>query len=231
MATLLLRRRRTTERKPRLPAHPKVKLVDEHGRTVTLPYASTDLDLGNVAPSWEELDRPGRKPLLASEGLQLRRLRGTFTVGYPDHQRDVEQELHMLRLLARDGVKVRWDGYGPSEHGWWVIEDYQQRVSLRQHGTNRITRAEVTLTLAESAAAKVSLGPLTGGAKARPAKPAGQPEPDRAEPRSHTVAAGETLYAIAQRYYGDGSRWPEIAEASGVRDPRKLQVGQKLTIP
>ena len=49
--------------------------------------------------------------------------------------------------------------------------------------------------------------------------------------RYHTVAKGDTLWAIAQRYYGNGSRYPEIAKANNISNPNIISVGQKLLIP
>ena len=53
------------------------------------------------------------------------------------------------------------------------------------------------------------------------------------EPRTHTVVSGETLSAIAKHYYGDASRYHRIFEANRdqLKDPDKIQVGQKLKIP
>lgn len=48
---------------------------------------------------------------------------------------------------------------------------------------------------------------------------------------THVVAAGDTLWAIAERYMGDGSLWPAIAVANGITDPRTLRVGQVLMVP
>lgn len=48
---------------------------------------------------------------------------------------------------------------------------------------------------------------------------------------SHIVVAGDTLYALAQRYLGDGSLWPAIATANSITDPAALQVGQVLVVP
>lgn len=48
---------------------------------------------------------------------------------------------------------------------------------------------------------------------------------------TYTVERGDTLYVIAQQYYGDGSRWKEIADANNISDPRKIQPGDELTIP
>lgn len=49
--------------------------------------------------------------------------------------------------------------------------------------------------------------------------------------RTHTVEPGETLWVIAERYYGDGNRFHEIAEASGIADADRVNVGQVLNIP
>jgi nucleoid-associated protein YgaU len=60
------------------------------------------------------------------------------------------------------------------------------------------------------------------------------PEPEAApapEPRTYTVQSGDTLWAIAEQFYGDGNRYPEIAGASGIDNPDLIQPGQLLTIP
>lgn len=49
--------------------------------------------------------------------------------------------------------------------------------------------------------------------------------------RYHTVVKGDTLWKIAQRYYGNGSRYPEIAKANNISNPNIINVGQKLLIP
>lgn len=49
--------------------------------------------------------------------------------------------------------------------------------------------------------------------------------------KSYSVKKGDTLWALAEKYYGDGTKWKLIAKANGVKDPRKLQIGTKLTIP
>lgn len=45
------------------------------------------------------------------------------------------------------------------------------------------------------------------------------------------VQQGDTLWDIAQRTLGDGSRYMEIAEANGIADPNRLSIGQQLKIP
>ncbi|WP_018599774.1 LysM peptidoglycan-binding domain-containing protein [Mycobacterium sp. 155] len=68
-------------------------------------------------------------------------------------------------------------------------------------------------------------------------EPAPAPEPEPAapptapEPRTYTVESGDTLWAIAERFYGDGNRYQEIANASGIANPDLINPGQVLTIP
>lgn len=50
-------------------------------------------------------------------------------------------------------------------------------------------------------------------------------------PTGHTVEAGDTLFDIAQAYYGDGNKWQKIAAANNNIKPESLEVGKKLTIP
>jgi S-formylglutathione hydrolase FrmB/LysM repeat protein len=49
--------------------------------------------------------------------------------------------------------------------------------------------------------------------------------------RTHTVVAGETLWALALRFYGDADLYRLIATASGVADPDVIDVGQRLIFP
>ena len=60
------------------------------------------------------------------------------------------------------------------------------------------------------------------------AAPASEPEPAA---RTYTVESGDSLWAIAERFYGDGSKYQVIADASGISNPDLIQPGQVLTIP
>lgn len=55
----------------------------------------------------------------------------------------------------------------------------------------------------------------------------GTPTPNR----THQVQVGDTLDRIAARYYGDPTRWRDIASVNGVTDPIDLRPGSYLAIP
>lgn len=49
----------------------------------------------------------------------------------------------------------------------------------------------------------------------------------------YTVQKGDTLSAIALKYYGNAGQWKQILEANPVLDgkPNKIRIGQELIIP
>lgn len=47
----------------------------------------------------------------------------------------------------------------------------------------------------------------------------------------HTIVKNDTLWVLAQKYYGDGSKWTKIQQANGNINPNYLPIGKKLYIP
>lgn len=238
----------------------RVVLSGYNGRvTLELKGAtSPEVDVDNVAAEWVEVERPGRPALTAYGGPRLRRLSLEATIDHGDPVgKSVETDLLILAGFANSDAPVLLT-YAPLEarttitrSGRWVIADLRYRSLRRRPVDNAISRARISLELLEHSPAEpaTTVGPPPPAAPARPATPTGSspgylgltPEQWRwleeqkraggATTRRHTVARGETLWAIAVRYYGDGNRWTAIAQANGIRDPRRLAVGQVLTIP
>jgi TP901 family phage tail tape measure protein len=65
-------------------------------------------------------------------------------------------------------------------------------------------------------------------APSTPSKPKPKPAPAK---RYHTVKDGDTLWDLAEKFYGNPYQWEKIARANENPDPRKLQIGRKLLIP
>ncbi len=58
-------------------------------------------------------------------------------------------------------------------------------------------------------------------------------ERDIAEPRFYTIEKGDTLWAISENFYSDGSKYPVIVEANleVIKDADKIYPGQSIRIP
>jgi nucleoid-associated protein YgaU len=54
-----------------------------------------------------------------------------------------------------------------------------------------------------------------------------------AEAQMYTVQKGDTLWKIAEKFYGNGSKYPEIVKANTppVKNPDLIQPGWVLRIP
>ncbi len=55
-------------------------------------------------------------------------------------------------------------------------------------------------------------------------------DPDKL-PGNYTVKDGDTLFTIAEKYYQDGFKFPEIAKANNMVNVDSIQPGQVITIP
>lgn len=99
-----------------------------------------------------------------------------------------------------------------------------QLARLRSGGALLVQRVA-----GEPAAARTTLdGLVEKNLRFLPSTPAPKPEPQK-----YTVQAGDSLSAIAQRFYGQASLWTVIFEAnrSTLSEPSRIRPGQVLIIP
>lgn len=56
-------------------------------------------------------------------------------------------------------------------------------------------------------------------------------EKTKEEVRKHKVKKGDTMWDMAEKYLGNGSRWKEIAKLNKIKNGWDLKAGQELKIP
>lgn len=57
-----------------------------------------------------------------------------------------------------------------------------------------------------------------------------RPTTSKTTPTTHTVKSGETLWAIAKRHLGDGSKYPQLAKLNNLSNPNSVQAGQVIKL-
>lgn len=61
-------------------------------------------------------------------------------------------------------------------------------------------------------------------------KPEAAPE-NKPEYITHTMKPGDTLWALASKHLGSGTRWTELAKLNNITDEKKIPVGKVIKIP
>lgn len=54
---------------------------------------------------------------------------------------------------------------------------------------------------------------------------------DREIPKSVTIKNGDSLWALAVKYYGNGGQWKKIADANNIENENKLKIGMVVELP
>ncbi|MEQ6357890.1 LysM domain-containing protein [Lysinibacillus sp. M3] len=57
-----------------------------------------------------------------------------------------------------------------------------------------------------------------------------RPATNKTTPKTHTVVKGDTLWAIAKKYLGDGSKYTELAKINNISNPNKIKEGQVIKL-
>lgn len=136
-----------------------------------------------------------------------------------------ETVLAMLKRWQDSGDPVRLILSGSDINDAFLIEDVTE--VLREG--DKDVGLTVTLREYKFKSALAALAGGTAGSGSGGAAPSAR-EDERTAPSTYTVKKGDTLWDIACRFYGDGTKWGTLADKNGVADPRKLQIGKVLTL-
>lgn len=107
-----------------------------------------------------------------------------------------------------------------SLEGYSIIEsadqgqDVQVSVDLKQYKYYGTKKLQIT----PAAQGDVILAKVT------------EPRPAKEPAKSYTVKPGDTLWAICKRELGDGSKYPAVAAANGIKNPNLIYPGQVISL-
>lgn len=78
---------------------------------------------------------------------------------------------------------------------------------------------------------KASSANASGANKKSAAKVEQQrPTTSKQTPKTHTVKSGDTLWSIAKKYLGDGSKYTQLAKINNISNPNIIKVGQVIKL-
>lgn len=224
--TVTIIRDATNSRDFSAPSGSRMYLYSESGKlAIAVDIAPQEIEYGGFAQDWASTDRSGNKPLLLHKGTPLRTMKFSFmmTDRYDMTASQTGQFAAMRDVAATlERVLVKFSG---TEQGLWRLTDVSISSVLREPVNNEISRANVSIELTEASDPAVAVGPVS-----KPPPPPPAPAPVG---RSYTVVKGDTLWAIAKRFYGNGASWPRIFDANRdkIKDPHWIYPAQVFTVP
>jgi LysM repeat protein len=201
---------------------------------------------GQTAPAatggfggWNKVARPRRKALTVWGGIEP--YQQAFSIIFDGLLGDVSVEtgIRTLELMAmppatgQEPPLVRVAGAVPRPGLTYVIETLEWDPAPMWSRNGYRVRQEATVHLLEYVRPD-RLVQSSGAEKARTKAAATATKVaagGKSHKRSYTVRSGDTLSKIAAHQLGDYKRWPEIAKLNGIRDPKKLRIGQVIKLP
>ena len=212
----------------KLPVNPEeIKLEDKQGiETVAI------IDTGNV-------------PLVGNPELQSIEFESFIPSGRYDgnYQRNSrvspESFVSSIRKFKTEGTPIQLmigGAFGSAINGKFLVEQFDvstktgyendliYKIKFLQYRSHKPRKVTIKDKQALEATKKKPQAKATEERSATTEKPA---------QKSHTVVSGDTLWGIAQTFYGDGSRYTEIYEANKgkIKDPHWIYPGQEFVIP
>jgi 5'-nucleotidase len=122
--------------------------------------------------------------------------------------------------------------YGPGLET--VLADYlAAHQPFKPYTDGRITEVAAAPEASPSAAPdpEAAAKPAEGGTAAPAPEPSAGAAAAAEGPRKHVIVRGDTLWDLAQSFYGSGTEWRRISSANGDPAPRALEIGRELDIP
>lgn len=185
---------------------------------------------------WRQIPRPRRRDALEFDSEDP--LKINFGVMFENPGGQVEDLLgRMYGWAARGSLDeptiVHVTGPIPYPTLDYVITKLDQQGLEVQRGDDGLRwRQEVKIELTEYQSPDLITQNASPAAAAQATADPTSSTPAASTPATtYTVVRGDTLSSIAARLLGSSNKWQSLANLNGVRDPKKLQVGQVLKLP
>jgi nucleoid-associated protein YgaU len=174
--------------------------------------------------SYNEVDRPYKKPLLTRKGITLRKMSMKLFIGSANIEDSVASELAKLEALASSPINLEVK-YDSRTFGEWRITKLVYNSVERVENTNEISRADAEIELTQLAPSQVYGDPGGGGGGGGGGG------------KTYKVKKKDTVRKIVNKEYPDLSKQKKkkiiqkIIKMNDLSGPNKLKPGTKLRLP
>lgn len=152
------------------------------------------------------------------------------TAGKGAARADMQADGNLVVYTADNGVVWASDTADkPGAH--LVLQDDRNVVVYAADGTTVLWSPNTYVTDADKAAEAQVEADAKAKADADAAAAAAAAPPPAPAQQTYVVERGDTLSAIAKRFYGNAHDYHRIAEANGIANPDLIHPGQQLVIP
>ena len=142
-------------------------------------------------------------------------------------------------LNLRVGNTVNMQGLGKYISGLYFIEEIEysidrnglsQTLSVSKNAFGESVNSKPAQSPNNNSSNNTTNNNTTNNNTQQEVKPKQEPK------RTHTFKKGDTLWSLAVKYYGSGTKWTHIAKANGIdvndeKRIRSIKVGEVFTIP
>ncbi len=218
---------------PRVRPARQMTIVAKNGQKVSLWTNPSEFDFEHV-PNFGTVDREGRTSLTRMTDPGLREFSFSHIVANLSFERNINEPIWKLQRLIRTGQKIRFTGGANFFSGpvWYHVIGF--KIKAKQlSGHNQISRAELFWTLREAVDYPALIKKRsTKKAKPKPRKSQTK-KPKKQVQRTYKIKKGDSLFKIASKYLGKGSRWPEIWKLNkkAIPNPNRIKVGKTIKLP